>query len=275
MTDENPKYKDRLFAFIFGSDENREWTLSLYNALNHSDYKDPGEIEITTIDGVVYIGRYNDVSFIIAGDMNIYEQQSTFNPNMPVRMLQYAGHLYGKYIKQHNCHQFGSKQLELPVPRLIVFYNGMSSKTDECILKLSSSFKLKSSSEPDIEVRVRMLNINYGHNKNLLDACNALGAYSWLVEEVRLHEKEIGRMRAIDRAINTMPDDFVIKRFLVLNRTEVRGMLFDDMTLEEVRALDRRDTREEEQERILNNLLAYGINPQDAKRLVEDAGNVI
>ena len=89
----NREYKDRLFTFIFGSEENRAWTLSLYNAVNGSDYTDEKQIQITTISTVLYLGMHNDVSFLISDDMNLYDQQSTFNPNMPLRKLQYAARL--------------------------------------------------------------------------------------------------------------------------------------------------------------------------------------
>ena len=94
------KYKDRLFNFLFGSDENRAWTLSLYNAVNGSNYTDPSAIEITTIKEIMYMGIQNDTSFLISDEMNLYEQQSSYNPNMPVRLMEYAAHLYDKYIKQ-------------------------------------------------------------------------------------------------------------------------------------------------------------------------------
>lgn len=99
MATDNIQYKDRLFSFLFGSEENREWTLSLYNAVNGSSYTDPSMIQITTIKEVMYLGMHNDVSFLISNEMNLYEQQSTYNPNMPVRLLQYSGNLYEKYFK--------------------------------------------------------------------------------------------------------------------------------------------------------------------------------
>ena len=88
---DNKQYKDRLFNFLFGSEENKAWTLSLYNAVNGSSYTNPDAIQITTIKEVMYLGMHNDVSFLIAEDMALYEQQSTYNPNMPLRMLQYTG----------------------------------------------------------------------------------------------------------------------------------------------------------------------------------------
>ena len=93
----NTKYKDRLFNFIFGSEENRDWTLSLYNAINGSDYKDPSVIKFNTLDDVLFMGMKNDTSFLISWVLNVYEHQSTYNRNMPLRMLQYLSDLYSGY----------------------------------------------------------------------------------------------------------------------------------------------------------------------------------
>ena len=87
-------YKDRLFKFIFGNPENKKWTLSLYNAVNNTDYADPEMISFNTIGTAIYMRMRNDVSFIISFEMNLWEHQSTFNPNMPMRFLIYAGNLY-------------------------------------------------------------------------------------------------------------------------------------------------------------------------------------
>ena len=83
----NREYKDRLFKFIFGNPENKEWTLSLYNAINDTSYTNADDIQITTIQDAVYMKMKNDVSFLVNNIMNFYEQQSTFNPNMPMRFL--------------------------------------------------------------------------------------------------------------------------------------------------------------------------------------------
>ena len=76
----NRDHKDRLFSFLFGSESNKEWTLSLYNAVNNTSYTDPQAILFTTIEDAVYMGMKNDLSFILFHVMNIYEQQSTYNP---------------------------------------------------------------------------------------------------------------------------------------------------------------------------------------------------
>ena len=91
MAEVQTQYKDRLFSFIFGSGEHREWTLSLYNAVNGTHYDDPDQIIITTIREALYLGMHNDVSFMIAGEINMYEQQSSYNPNMPLMSLKRKG----------------------------------------------------------------------------------------------------------------------------------------------------------------------------------------
>ena len=246
MATDNVQYKDRLFNFLFGSEENKEWTLSLYNAVNGSHYTDPSMIKITTIREVMYLGMHNDVSFLISNEMNLYEQQSTYNPNMPVRLLQYAGNLYEKYFKENSLNKYGGRLLQLPVPKLVVFYNGKKEQPDEMILKLSDSFP--EGSDADIEVKVRMLNVNVGRNTLLLDACRPLGEYSWLVDEIRRNNTtndEDGMSSAVDRAISDMPDSFVIKSFLELHRTEVKGMLLTEYNEAEAMELFREEGRAE------------------------------
>ena len=246
MATDNVQYKDRLFNFLFGSEENKEWTLSLYNAVNGSHYTDPSMIKITTIREVMYLGMHNDVSFLISNEMNLYEQQSTYNPNMPVRLLQYAGNLYERYFKENSLNKYGGRLLQLPVPKLVVFYNGKKEQPDEMILKLSDSFP--EGSDADIEVKVRMLNVNVGRNTLLLDACKPLGEYSWLVDEIRRNNTtndEDGMSSAVDRAISDMPDGFVIKSFLELHRTEVKGMLLTEYNEAEAMELFREEGRAE------------------------------
>lgn len=65
----NRQYKDRLFIFLFGKEERKEWTLELYNAINGTDYTDASAIEINTLDNVLFMGMRNDVSFIIDGNL--------------------------------------------------------------------------------------------------------------------------------------------------------------------------------------------------------------
>ena len=216
MAEDHPQYKDRLFSFIFGSEENKAWTLSLYNAINGSNYTDPDAIEITTIKGILYLGMHNDVSFLITEEiikeqLDLFEHQASYNPNVPLRMMQYAGNLYEKYIVERKLNKYGKTLIKLPAPKLVVFYNGTDEQEDEKILKLSDSFP--EGADFDIEVKVRMINVNYGRNRKLMEACKPLSEYAWLVHEVRKNKAIEGLDSAIDRAITDMPEDLSSSHF--------------------------------------------------------------
>ena len=233
------EYKDRLFQFIFGREENKAWTLSLYNAVNGTAYTNPNLVQINTIKEVLYLGMHNDTSFLLTDDMNLYEQQSSYNPNMPLRMMQYAGNLYEKYIKENGLNKYGSELLKLPVPRLIVFYNGVKDTADETMLRLSDSFP--EGPRPDIEVSVRMININHEQNKDLLDACEPLKEYSWLMQEIRSNRKIMEIEDAVDKALADMPKEFVIRSFLEAHKVEVSGMLLTEYNEAETMELFKQD----------------------------------
>ncbi len=250
----NLKYKDRLFNFIYGSPENRKWTLSLYNAVNSSDYKDEDKIEFNTIKEALYLGMHNDTSFLISDIISIFEHQASYNPNMPVRMLQYLGHLYEGYIIRNKLNKFGSALLELPVPKLVVFYNGLTDVEDEVILKLSDSFPEELRHESDVEITVRMININYGHSKALLEACSTLKEYAWLVGQVRNYGTSMELEKAVNLAINEMPTDFELKSFLVAHRSEVLGMLLTEYNEAEVMELFKEDGRKEGRKEEADNI---------------------
>ena len=202
MAEANKEYKDRLFCFLFGNGEHKDWTLSLYNAVNGSDYDDPEMIEFTTVQEVLYLGMHNDTSFLLYDEMNMFEQQSSYNPNMPLRMLQYAGNLFEQSITRRRKNKYGKKLVDLPVPRLVVFYNGRDNAPDQMILKLSDAFPEEKRKQSDIEVRVHMLNINKGRNKDMMAACKPLDEYAWIVDEIRRNEKKRPgwRLRSIRRS---------------------------------------------------------------------------
>ena len=263
----NREYKDRLLNFIFGSEENRKWTLSLYNAINHSSYEDENEIVFNTIKEVLYLGMHNDTSFLVSDMMSVYESQSSYNPNMPLRQLQYLGHLYEGYITANRLNKYGSKLLQLPVPKLVVLYNGLRETEDEVILRLTDSFREELREKSDVEVKVRMLNINYGHNKELLDACKPLSEYAWLIDTIRMYLKDYSIENAVSMAITTMPDVFLLKPFLMIHRSEVNEMLLTEYNEAEVMELFKEDGRREgrmsrDKEKI-SEMLSRGKTPEE------------
>ena len=55
-------YKDRIFRMIF---KDKEEFLTLYNAMNGTDYNNPENLIVTTLENAIYMGVRNDVSFLL------------------------------------------------------------------------------------------------------------------------------------------------------------------------------------------------------------------
>lgn len=238
-------YRDRLFCFIFGSEEHKDWTLSLYNAVNNTSYDDPGMITIATLTQVVYMGMQDDVALLVSDELDLYEHQSSYNPNMPLRLMQYTSNIYETLITLQKRNKYGSKLIPLPVPKLVTFYNGQTEQAEEKILRLSDSFPKEKASESDIEVTVRMININPGRSKKLVSRCKPLEEYTWAVETIRENRRKMDIERAIDRMLDEMPLDFEIRPYLEANRKGVKKMLLTEYNETETMELFRQEGREE------------------------------
>lgn len=253
MAQANREYKDRLFKFIFGNPDNRDWTLSLYNAINGSSYTDASQIRYTTIEDAVYMNMKNDVSFLVADTMSFYEQQASFNPNMPMRFLIYAGMVYAKYISQADSyHPYSTAQQKAPTPRCVCFYNGEAEREDRVVLDLKDAFDR----EADIDVRVTMLNVNYGRNRALMEACKPLRDYAWFVDAVRQRQATLNDLdAAVDAALNEMPEQSALKAFMTANRAEVKRMCITEYN--EVKTLA--DERKEGAIEMLLSLVRKGL----------------
>ena len=222
--------KDRLFRFLFEKD--KEALLQLYNALNGTDYQDASKLQVVTIESAVYVVMKNDLAFVIAGTLNLYEHQSTCNPNMPVRFLIYIAEEYQKLVEQAEESIFGTKQISLPTPQCIVFYNGAKEAPEEQILRLSDAFENKEK-EFDVELKVRMLNINYGHNRELMGKCRALEEYAEFVGLTRNYIAEGQKMQdALNTAINYCIGHGILSDFLRKYRAEVLGMLLEEFDVD-------------------------------------------
>ena len=267
----NDEYKDRVFKYLFGNPANREWTLALYNAVNGSSYENADDIEYNIIEDAVYLGMRNDVSFIIVNELHLWEHQSTYNPNMPMRFLLYAAKLYEKYIAGSDYYPYSSVLQPAPRPKCVCFYNGTGNQPERKILRLSEAF----GGGGDIEVIVTMLNINYGKNRELMAACEPLSEYAWLVEAIRGNQRTMRNLEAaIDAAIDDMPDEFVIKRFLLQNKAEVKGMFLTEYDQEKVLSQERQEGINEDRRRVATDMLKEKLPlPLIAKisKLSEDA----
>lgn len=228
----NRKYKDTVFRKLFSDRKN---LLSLYNAINGTAYMDASQLEIVTLDNAIYMGMKNDLAFIINTNLFLYEHQSTYNPNMPLRDLFYISGEYQKLVDLKSL--YTSTRLRIPTPNFIVFYNGTEKNEDCWVEYLSESYE-NMSGEPNLELKVIILNINVGHNKKLMEECQTLREYAQYVAKVRRYSEEIELNTAVECAVSESIQEGILKEFLQKNRAEVIAMsIFEYNEEEEKRKL--------------------------------------
>ena len=214
----NRIYKDRLYKMIFND---KSELLKLYNAINGTHYDDPAMLTITTLDNAIYMTMENDLSFIIDMRLALYEQQSTVNPNLPLRFLMYITDIYSAYTKDMNI--YGSKKVQIPLPSFVIFYNGVKSQPDRTEFLLSELFH-PTTDQPALELKAVMLNINKGHNQELMNACHTLRDYSEYVARIRTYSAEMPLTEAVEKAITECIHENILRDFLLKNRAEAKAM---------------------------------------------------
>ena len=221
-----PKYRDRLFIAIFGKENERSkrWRLDLYNVLNGTNYTDPNALELNTIENVIYIKMYNDVSFLVDSQMTLYEQQSDTNANMPLRGFFYFAQLYQKHLAKKDLNLHRSSLIKIPNPRFIVFYNGDTKKPERYELRLSSAFELKDDSGK-FEWTADVININQGANETLVKKCKSLYDYVRLVGRISDNKKRGMKIsRAVQEAVDWATKEDFLEGFVKEQKEEIIAM---------------------------------------------------
>ena len=212
----NVKYKDTIFRMLFSEPEH---LLSLYNAVTGKDYWDPEALDIVTLENAVYMGMKNDLAFVLEMGLYLYEHQSTYNPNIPLRDLFYIASEYQALADGKSLYSSGIQKI--PTPKFLVFYNGLNRKLpDRMELRLSDAYE-NPVDEPDLELKVTMLNINAGHNEELMNSCHVLQDYARYVARVRKYVAEILLDEAVERAVTECIREGILAEFLKKNRAEV------------------------------------------------------
>lgn len=227
----NRKYKDTIFRMLF---KDRNNLLSLYNAMNKKNYTDASALQVVTLENAIYLGMKNDLAFIMDMNLYLYEHQSTYNPNMPLRDLFYISNEYQKMVVQQSL--YSSTIQKIPAPKFIVFYNGTKEINDLTEFRLSSAYECPTE-DPDLELRVTVLNVNDGHNKSLMEQCQTLKEYAQYVARVRKYvsSNELSLEEAVEKAVTECINENILRDFLSSNRAEVINMsIFEyDKELEE------------------------------------------
>lgn len=223
----NRNYKDTVFRMLFSDRKN---LLSLYNAMNQKHYTDPEDLEIVTLENAIYMGMKNDLAFIIDTNLYLYEHQSTYNPNMPLRDLFYISNEYQKLLDKKSL--YSSSLQKIPAPNFIELYNGTDTLSDFSEHRLSSAFE-NLSGEPKLELIVTVLNINEGHNALLMEHCQTLKEYSQYVAKVRKYAAGMPLDQAVKYAVDECIKENILADFLRKNRAEVISMSIFEYDKEE------------------------------------------
>lgn len=203
------EYKNNVFCDLFSEKSN---ALSLYNALNHTNYKNTEELEIVTLSDVIFMQQKNDVSIMFQNELTLWEHQSTLNYNMPLRGLIYFAHNIDGVLKSRGITLYGKKLVKIPSPDYYVLYNGTEEAPDRQDLKLSDSFITP---KKGYEWTAHMLNINEGHNQELLNICPALKGYALLVQYTRDFQANGSALKeAVEQAIDRCIQENHLKSYL-------------------------------------------------------------
>ena len=260
-------YKVSIFRMLFKDKEN---LLSLYNALNKTDYTDVEGLEITTLENAVYMNYKNDVSFMFDFELMLYEHQSTVSLNMPLRDLFYVVDVLQKRIYDRDL--YSSKPISILSPRFVVFYNGTDPLPDRQTLRLSDSYE-KELENPELELTVTVYNINPGHNDEIMDSCRTLKEYAIYVEQVRIYAKQMPLAEAVEKAVDKCIAEGILSEFLKQNRAEaIKVSIYEydeELHFKTLLEEGREQGLEEKTRTIIQNMLARGMADEDIMAIAE------
>lgn len=220
--------KSSAFTAYFSKPEN---AAKLYAALENEDIS-PDDVQITTLEGVLFVARKNDLSFTVKNRvLVISEHQSTINFNMPLRSVIYYGRTLEKLLASQSL--YIKKLIPIPTPEFFVFYNGNEPFPSEKILHLPDSY-LEKAPSPMLELNVKIININLLVNHDILTKCHPLYEYSWFIQQIKTHMAEgMERDAAITTAIEDCEQNDIFTDFTREHGTEVRNMLYTQFNLED------------------------------------------
>ena len=211
----NREYKSDVFSMLM---QDKIRALELYNAMNDMDYDNPDEVEMVTLAGGISLSVRNDASFVVGDNLSIYEHQSTVCPNMALRSL-----------------------IKIPTPKFVVFYNGAEKQPEEMTQYLSDSFEQKTD-DPELELKCKVYNINYGKNRAIMDECRWLDEYMMFVDKVREYHNSKDEEELeddINKAIDYCIENDILKEFLSERRGEVTKVMALDYTFDKQLEMER------------------------------------
>ena len=234
------KFKDNVFCMLYRDKRN---LLELYNALNNSAYTNVDDLQVTTLNGGSYMKYKNDASFLLCMSLYMFEQQSSKNPNMPLRFLHYVSDVFRELFSNSMLHR--RSMIKIPVPHFVTFYNGLEKWIeDEDEIRLSDMYEIPTDN-PELELKVRVININ--KDVHILNKCKTLRDYMTFVNKVRFKmgvEGDDVRI-AVTEAMDECIDEDILVDFFEQHREEVVEVSIYDYDEEEVRKVLAKEMAEE------------------------------
>ena len=216
----NPKVRDTVFCKYMSTEDH---LLAVLNAIKGTYYTDSSSITINTLSGSFYSSIKNDISFMLDTlIMMLIEHQTTINPNMPIRMLEYVAELLRRYMEPEKRKIYGTELIKLPAPEFYVFYDGDDTSFERKELRLSDAFKTPSDK---LELVVHVYNLATGKNEDLKKICKPLREYSIFSNHYKLLRKQgLTVDEAVRDTVRYCIDNDVMKNYLLHNESEVIDM---------------------------------------------------
>lgn len=241
------------FTDLFYSDESAAKNLlSLYNALYGTDFTNPNIVDKVWLEDVIFMNFKNDLAALFNQKrLFLAEQQSTVNDNMPLRMLMYVGREYEKLVD--STLRYRKRMVKIPTPQFVTFYNGTEPYSTERILRLSDAFT-EADEKPELDLQVRVININIHSGAGILEKCSILREYSVFTDTAR-KRREANSSNGLEQAVKECIANGILSEYLTKKSTEVINMLTEEYDYQK----DINVTREEEHwntlVEILHNLM--------------------
>jgi hypothetical protein len=180
----------------------------------------------------------------------VYQGSNAIGPAL--RLLLYIARVYEKILEEGNKgNLYREKLIRIPFPEFIVLYNGTKPYPDQVILKLSDAFEaiedLKGGkvATPELELTVRVYNINKGHNEEIARRSGKLEGYSSFIGKVRENRETMLPEEAMKAAIEYCLEHNILRAFLTEHSSEVINMLLTEWNLDDAREVWKEEAREE------------------------------
>lgn len=273
MSNTERNHKDNVFCLLYRDKKN---LLSLYNAMNDTSYENEEELEVVTLEEAICMKMRNDAAFVIDSTLNLYEQQASVNPNMPLRDLYYVTEELKKIAPPGRLHR--TTKVRIPAPRFVVFYNGSADRPERMTYRLSELFS-REEKEPELELVVTAVNINPGCSRELLYKCESLGGYMAFVEKVRNKlAAELKVEEAVRQSVNECISEKILEDFFREHREEIVEMgiyefdqeLHDQVLREDGEAIGMEKGRREAIENLMDTLNLTEEQAMEALKIPEN-----